>query len=58
LGDRIAHDHADAGRAAEMVEHACLDDRSASYGSALRWRIGRPGVSVVAAATMALASIP
>src|SRR6266852_8022189 len=28
------------------------------HGSALRWRIGRPGVSADAAATMALASMP
>jgi hypothetical protein len=28
------------------------------YGSALRSRIGRPGVSAAAAATMALASMP
>ena len=29
-----------------------------SYGNAFRYRIGRPGVSVAAAATIALASMP
>ncbi len=35
-----------------------LGDFYGDYGSALRWRIGRPGVSADAAATMALASMP
>jgi hypothetical protein len=63
---RYARDRSATGNVADVAEPARIIEldkprspsKESCYGSALRWRIGRPGAMACTAATMALASMP
>ena len=51
-------DHLADGKMPKAFSPGSPNDGKRPHASAVRWRIGRPGVSAAAAATIALASMP